>query len=414
MLFLKINLFLTGLFSLFALPSYGNFILSHIFLILSFYLIIILLLYYHVKKNVIKFQNIDIFIISLAFLYYATTLIGTLNSGQYKGIITSQIFLLVFFLIFIIYKFNFRLINTLLLGFIWSSFITSLYVIFDSFYFYSGNFKSLNERIWPEIFLGKAGEHTLTNISSYGGIIIFRPAGFSWDPGLSITGTVIAFVLIAENIVKIKYKKVFLGLLLIGILLSFSKTSIIALFFYFLLKIFKIDKLVIKFLESNKISFLNIIILLVFLSLFYIGFFIPYDSDVIDLSNARHLKYLTSVFYYPYVDYLLELIFGYGYTGVGVFFNKYVTWLKNENFYFGENLNPESTLTNLFFYGGFIGSLFWIITFLYSFYKGNRAIKIVLLTIILLAFGYSINSIWFNFIYLSLVVQGLRNGKNLH
>ena len=104
----------------------------------------------------------------------------------------------------------------------------------------------------------------------------------------------------------------------------------------------------------------------------------------------------------------MEILFGYGYTGVGDFFNKHVDWLKESpGFIFGKNLNPESTLTNIFFYGGIIGSLFWLFTSIFSFYYGNKKIKMLLITLLILSFGYAINSVWFNSLYTTIVLLSL-------
>jgi hypothetical protein len=351
----KISLFLTGFFSLFAIPSYNGVLLVHIFLVISLFLSFFLLAIY--KKNIFLLKT-EYFLLSIGILYYASVMFGTINSGAYSGLLTSQLFFMSFLLVIIMHKIgsNYKLINIFLKGFVYSGIATSLYCIIDFIYFYSGNFNTLNNVIWPQMFLSKADDHTFLNRINLFGIILFRPSGFSWDPGLSITGLIIAFVLLSENIVKLKLRKLVFLLFIIAIIISISKTSIISLFFYlFIVKM--VQNLHIKF-GYGKVPALNFLAVLILFFFLYIGLFIPYDGSVSNLGTARHLKYFSSIFYF-YNQNIFEFLFGYGYTGVGKYFNEYVTWLKDfGNFYFDNNLNPESTLTNIFFYGGAVGSLF--------------------------------------------------------
>jgi hypothetical protein len=244
----------------------------------------------------------------------------------------------------------------------------------------------------------KANEHTFMNRQLIGNVLVYRSSGLSWDPGLTITGVALAFIIINENIVRFKHKKVILTLSVLAVILSVSKTSIIVLAAYTVL-------IFLKKYKFNRIQLLNIAAFLLFVLLLYIGLFIDYGKS--DPSNERHIKYFSSIFYLYKAD-LLEIIFGFGYTGVGEFFNKYVDWLQMEPiFVFDKNLNPESTLTNIFMYGGITGSFFWILTFLFSFRKGNKQIKVFLISLMLLSFGYAINSVWFNSLYITIVLLSL-------
>lgn len=89
--FLRYTVFLMGFVSLFAIPNYKGFILVHLFLLLSFVISFFYLLIY-VKK--IKINKKEYIISSLILLYFATTILGTINSEDYDGIISSLIFLL--------------------------------------------------------------------------------------------------------------------------------------------------------------------------------------------------------------------------------------------------------------------------------------------------------------------------------
>lgn len=330
-------------------------------------------------------------------------MVGTINSQSYSGIITSQIFILTFLTLFIGYKIsNGDLLFVFLKGFCISALITSVFCIVDSIYFYI-NFKPLLETILPDFLMEKANEHTLMNRQLIGNTIVYRSSGLSWDPGLTITGVALAFILINENIVRFKHKKTILILLLLAVIISISKTSILTLFAYVIFTFLK------KY-RVSRIQMLSIVTFSLFVLFLYMGLFIDYGKS--DPSNERHLKYFSSIFYLPKAN-LLEIMFGFGYTGVGDFFNRYVDWLQEEPlFVFDKNLNPESTLTNIFFYGGLIGSLFWLLTFIFSFWKGDKQIKILLITLMILSFGYAINSVWFNSIYITLIFLPLLQNRS--
>ena len=416
--FLRYTVFLMGFVSLFAIPNYKGFILVHLFLLLSFVISFFYLLIY-VKK--IKINKKEYIISSLILLFFATTILGTINSEDYDGIISSLIFLLCFLTIFILFKLskisNINLIANYLKGFFFSSLFTSVFSIIENIYYYI-TFRSLLQDILPKtLYVSKmmARGESIINLQKVSNIVVYRSNGLSWDPGLSITGVVLGFIIFNENIVNVKYKKILQLLILIGIILSFSKTSLVALFAYFILKY--INKLKINKNDIQRIY--NILFILILLILFICGFFVEYNYS--NEGNNRHLKYFSSIIYF-YKQNIFEFFFGYGYTGVGQYFNKYVDWLINvPGFIFGKRLNPESTLTNIFFYGGFIGSLYWILSFYYINNFKNKDIQSILIVIILLMFGYSINSVWFNNFYFILLlttinknIKIINSNKNLN
>lgn len=414
-MFLLSNLlFLTGFVSLFGIPSYKDFILVHIFLSISlFFSVIIFLCKSHYSVN--REERI---LMGITILYYASTMVGTINSGFYSGLLTSQLFLMTFLLVFIAYKINndLTLVKKLLKGFVFSGIATSLFCIADSIYFYSGNFNTLNNIIWPEILLSRGSDHGFLNLINLFGVTFFRPSGLFWDPGITITGVTISFIIVSEEIIKIKLKKIVLLMFFIAIILSISKTSIIALFLYFVLKIFQ--NKVISLDIGRRITILSIVAVSLFLFLLYVGLFIPYNNETqISLGSARHLKYFASLFYF-YKQNIFEMLFGYGYTGVGVFFVKYIDWIYfygSFNYLLGKS--PESTLTNIFLYGGIVGSLFWIFTYVMSFLRGDNNVKILLLILIPLCFGYTFSSVWFNMVYFIMIIINIhkqRQNEYLH
>lgn len=390
--------YLTGLFSLFAIPSYKGFLLVHIFLLTSLYFTLFIL-FLKVPNQKLKLSKNEIILVNLAFLLYISSIIGAMLSDVISGILFSQIFIITFITVSLAFKINKNLIKSLLKGFVASSILTSLYIILQSvfFYLYSINLTTV---IFPEVLLEKANEHTFTNFININGLIFFRSPGFSWDPALTATALIFSIILITENIVFVKRFKLFMIVVLtIGIFLSVSKVSIISLFIYWTAKILRLHRLKL-ILGSYKIHLLSLATFLTFLILLYIGFFFKYTSDA--EGDIRHIKYFSSLFYYFYQS-IPEILFGYGYRGSGEFFNKYVEWFNSvPGFLFDKGSAPESTLTYIFLVGGLCGSFFWIFTYIYAFIKGGKEIKILLFTMLLVTFGNTINSVWFVMLYLSI------------
>jgi len=393
-------IFLTGIVSLFALPSINKFILVHLFLIIALSLLIDI----SISKKILINKS-ELVTIELIILYFISTIIGALISKSYSGIITSFLFILTFVFVFLAYKLNENYILIFLKGFIISAIITSIIVYIDTFYYYLFN-TPLWLKIIPEHLAQKAGDSYGAKIKYIWGIKFYRSAGLSWDPGISMTGVTLAIVLLFEKIVNIKNLKFFLLLMFGAVILSISRTAIYALVFYFFIKSFEkvFNKIKIERTKVNLLTILAFIIIVIFLN---IGIFIEYNNA--SQGTERHLKYFSSLYYF-YKQNFFEFLFGYGYTGVGIFFNKYVDWLYNvKGFYFKPDLNPESTLTNIWFYGGLVGSFFWIYLFFKILLHSIDNIKIVFLILILLSFGYAINSVWFNAILFVLIFWKEKN-----
>ena len=399
---LKISLFLTGFFSLFAIPRYHGFIIVDIFLLSSFF---ISLIFVFIKKN-IMLSKFELFFLSIGLLYYAVVQIGTLNYYNFSGLLTAQLFFLAFLIIFMSYKLNddLSLIFVFIKGFIYSALITAVFIIIEEIYYYAEGFKSLSYILFNKFVPKDVYLTIFIYIKGLGAI--YRPSGFSWDPGLSVTALVIAFILIRESIVYVKFKKSILLLLFLSIMISIDKTSIITIFLYLIFKFFQNKWMVLY--PKFKIHFLSIVLIFSFLFLLYFGLFIQYNISNLDY---HHLKYLGSLFYL-YKENPLEFLFGFGYKGIGSFFNHNINWLKSENFKFSKGTSPESTLTDMFFYGGIIGLFYWGFTFFYSYVKGDNRIKLLMFSMFFILYGYTINSTWFNCIYISIFFLSYHNYKN--
>ena len=403
MIILKTLLFFLGFSSLFTLPVYHGFRIYHLFLILSFTTSIFFIF---IKK--ISITKNELFFFLLWVVYYALTMIGSVISQAYFGILSSQLFIITLLTVFLSYKIDKKNIFFFLKGFIYSAAFTGLFNIIDYIYFINHK-KALISVLFPKNLLGENLEHPLTNLTHIGNNIFYRASGFSWDPGLTITGLALAFIMINENLVALKKmsKYILSVLILIGIILSISKTAIITLIIYFILKLIFHKDLHVLYKRNMYISALSIVFISIIIFLLYIGLFVQYNSSL--EGYIRHLKYFSSIFYYGNQD-ILHILFGYGYVGVGKFFNEHVDWLYNvPGFYFGKNLCPESTLTNIFFWGGLMGAIIWIITFLNTLLSSNKSFKLLLIAIVLLMFGYNINTMWFNYIFFSVVLLHANN-----
>jgi hypothetical protein len=305
--------------------------------------------------------KIDYYLLALSILFYVSTMLGALVSNILTGMLFSQIFLISFLLLFFASKIDKFLIKKFLEGFVVSGVISAIYIMFQTVFFYLYHI-NLNEKLFPEFLLDKAQGHILTNFIGLGGIIFFRASGFSWDPAIVASALVFAIILINENIVNFKnFKFLAIIILTIGVLFSLSKTSIIGLFIYYIIKSLKFYKLRIT-LGNLKISMLSLITIFSFFILLYFGLFLEYTGE----GDIRHLKYFSSLFYF-FNQNIFEIMFGYGYKGAGEFFNKHVDWFNKDiyGFSFKEGFTPESTLTNIFLWGGLLGSFFWIISYIY-------------------------------------------------
>ena len=416
---LEITIFLEGLVSLISIISYKGFLLVHVFLIVN---LTLSLIYIFVANKIFVLNNKWLKMVLLAFVFYFATLIGATNSNDFQGgLIASQLFLLTFssiILYYIIDNDNLKFILIFVKGFIYSAVITSLYTIIDTLHFYLGhNHKSLNVIIFPKYLMLKANGHYLSNFQHIDIIghhlLLYRSSGFSWEPGVTFPAVVITLILLNENIIIIKYKLLLLLIIFIALIVSISKVSLVALLIYFLIRIFKNKN--VKLTKTIKIKALNFLPFLSFIFLFFIGFFIPYltytDANFLTQGNERHLKYFSSVIDY-YKANISQILFGFGYRGVGEFFNKYVVWRTSTGFRYLVGYGPPSALTDLFLWGGLVGIIFWFYSYYVTFINGSNGIKLIMIILIFLMFGGTINSVWFNSIYISIFIMSYSKKLN--
>lgn len=388
-----ISIFYTAFVSIFLIPSFHGLILVHFGLIITFFLVFP---YMSLKK--IRMTKYESHLFLFFLFFYLSSMLGAYHSGGINGVVTSQIFLLCFFLTYFAYQND--LLSVVLKGFYLSALFSSVFIIADALYYYCfGNFEPLIYKIFPSTLAAvENGGHTLENRSTLMGAIFYRPCGLSWDPGMSITAIVLAFVLYNENLIKIKKRKFCNFIFVISIFLSLSKSSIIALFIYILLKFFSLTS---KKIAETKKRLVFYIAIFIFLFLFFIGFLINYTGS----GNQRHLKYFSSLVY-TLRSNPLYFLFGYGFTNPGLFFDLYVNWLNSTGFSL-TGTSCESTLTNIFLIGGAIGSVFWIFSF-YLLLKTNKASYLyVLLTIFIISFGYTIVSCWFYIAFFSITFSAI-------
>jgi hypothetical protein len=399
----KLN-YICGLFSLFFIPKYSIFNLANFSLIISVFIIFFIFIL-SISEIKINSKHIYFFIFSSIFIF--VSIIGSFNTKAVSDSILSSInFTITLFFVFFSYNLNRNSSLGFYKGFIDSSLITSVWIIID-FFFYQKYHISINEIVIPKNLLDI--DHTITFNFEFNSILLYKPAGFSWDPGMSVTAIVLAFVFIDQKIINITKENYVKLLMFNAIMLSLSLTSIISLFAYLIIKNI-VNRRYLKIL-SLKISSISIIAIFTFLTLFFISYQTRIEKATTALEGGKltHLKYLSGIMDYPKLPFE-KFLFGFGYRGVGEFYNKYVKWFTG---YFDKGANPESTLTNIFFIGGIIGTLYFVTSYIICFRNLNIRYKYVLFLILILSFGYGINSTWFNVILLYLFIEGYNNKLNI-
>ena len=339
--------FIIGLFSLFFIPKIGLFTLSNVVFLSCFFIILLLMI---VNLRIIKI-NLKSFIKYLLIIIFINfTIIGAINSWDIQhGVLSSIMFFNILTAVFLSYLFNKYFYIYFFKGFIYSAFLSALWVILD-FIFFNYNGYSINEFIFPQNLLDV--NHKITFVLNYNGILLYKPAGFSWDPGMSITAIVVAFILVDQNIIKLKFKKLFMFIYMIAVIISLSFTSIFSLVIYLLVKLF--------FKETNftfnklKISSLGLITIFSFLLLLIVSFSVDLGkaTNAIEGGKLTHLKYLSGIEYY-FDGKLINIFFGYGFRGIGEFYNQYVSWFEG---HFLKGQNPENVLILFFIWRGYYRS----------------------------------------------------------
>jgi len=145
---------------------------------------------------------------------------------------------------------------------------------------------------------------------------------------------------------------------------------------------------------------------------------LPFISEIdlglyFDEGTVRHIKYFSELYNLVYAS-LPEMVFGYGYRGTGEFFNRYVLWLNEvHGFEFSEFSVAESTLTNLFLYGGILGSIYNLFLY-FSLLVKEKDYKYIVYLFILLYFGYTFENIWSTFIIYYLWFSNFIGNKMYH
>ncbi|MCS6983685.1 MAG: hypothetical protein NZM25_00985 [Leptospiraceae bacterium] len=401
-------LYLLGLVSLFLLPALGRLTLAHLFFTIFALYLISWLVSAKLVMPFLSFLKKNRLFALLALLYFISTSIAAVKEKNPMGLLASLMFLGVFWGAAVVYFMEEQGQNTLFLfflrGFCHSAVVTSFILLVDV-WLYRTSGKILLQYL-PTFLTTPAGEHVLINtdhpLAPY---LSFwhplRPAAFSWDPGLNIPALVIAFVVINEGLLIMKYNRLVRFFLLLGIFLSFSKTSVIACLAYLLLKgIF----FVLRHKEKAQSFMERWFPLLLFLFLFHIGFFFAYEA--LPMTYSRHLKYLGSVVYLVKTS-VWDILFGFGYRRTGYFLLNHVPWFQQDK-QFDPYADIESLLTNVFLWGGAMGSLFWLYSYVKAYMGSKRQERLLLLVIMFLSFGYNFHTVWFLFFYLSFLWHQLK------
>lgn len=364
---------------------------------------ILFLVYQIVCIDKLIFSKDECRLLFLTLLFFFCSIIGAITSNGTSGILTSFVFLIAFITTLSSIKYGFN--NQLLKGFFFCGLLSSIWIIIDAIQFYLFTREPL---IWQVAPITKNPDamgrpHPFLNLASVFGIPLYRPCGFSPDPGCSVTGITLAYVLYKEDFFEIKKRKLYDLIVFTAIIVSISKTSIFSLIMYFIIK--KVPNYYIP-MKNKKINFLVFLAYIELTCLFAIGLITPYTGD----GNERHLKYFASLIYAP-TSNLIYFLFGYGLTNTGIFFDNYVPWFSSVGNFKLENHICESTLTNIFLYGGLLGSFLWMFVF-YSIIKSNNPKHLILLDIIIfLSFGYTISGSWLYFVLFSICLRSMKTYK---
>ncbi|MCM1321063.1 MAG: hypothetical protein NC041_05290 [Bacteroides sp.] len=391
--------FSTALVSIVLWPRVQGLLLSQ-FGILA----IVVLMFFIVALKGMRLHIEEVILLFLVVLFFFCSVMGAIFSFGYSGIMTSFAFLLSFLITLSSVKTGYN--KVLLKGFFFCAFFSSIWILMDATQFYLLTRTPLIWQVFPITsdpnIIGVP--HPFLQLTSLAGIPLYRPCGFSPDPGCSVTAISLAYVLYKERIVTVKERKIYDAIIILAIIVSVSKTSIIALFFYFLFR--KFNFLDLREKETHQPLMLKICIILIFV-LFFVGLVLPYTGK----GNERHLKYFASLVYVPTAE-LQYVLFGYGLTNTGFFFDNYVPWLMNQEFQLTGAI-CESTLTNVFLYGGILGSLLWFYVFFLVWKSKDTKVAGIFTILILLSFGYTISGAWFYFVIFSLCFKCIKNQKIL-
>lgn len=399
---MSILFFLFGFFSLWLVPGYYRLNLPYVFFILLWFFSFGLILKNKFLNDYFLFMRKYLRVFILAFLYGAASIFAALRFANFSGIFPVFVVLSVFLFwsfVFFLKEKGFSLqIENYLRGFWYGALFISLYIMAEAYFYYT-QYMALNELLFPDYLLQAARGHTYFNEDySYLSLFhrpLFRPAGLSWDPGLTLPALVLVLIFGIENVIFFPMRKIGLWLIFLGILISTSKTALGGFFIYLFAKLcFWIFGF---FKNSIREKLEKISPLVGFLAFILVGipFFFVEDFH----SGFIHIRYLASLVFL-YKANFIEFMFGFGYRNTNYFFHKYVPWVQNvADFPVTGLADVESLLTNIFLWGGFVGSLFWIFTYVKSYQFALKKERLILLTLIALAFGYNFHTLWFLVFY---------------
>ncbi|RMA93315.1 hypothetical protein [Hydrogenothermus marinus] len=392
----KLLVFLIGVFSLIFIPDFYG------IKIVDFFLVLLLsLLFFNLLKSNIRFNVFLLIVYFVIIIFFLITIIGaTINTeSPIKSILVAIRYSIIVTIIFLLSNQSKQLksyFRIFMKGFVVSVLINSLWIFADTIYYYTvGGFFSINENLR---FLVLGNDHGLTNrlhVSFMNSnIFLLRSAGIGWDPGGIATALVIGFIYVYETS---KSKKL-LVIIALSIFLTLSTTGIVAFIVYLIFNFLYRKN---KVLAMTSISFL-------FLFVYIISFIVKPSFVNYDDGKYRHLIYISKVFNIVYAK-PTEMLFGYGYRGTGTFMNRYSELPKLQNFYFQENQIPESTLANLFLYGGILGALIQVVIFTLLLYYGNRLERSIIIILLFSYLGYTFENFWTIFIVYMLLFIKVRN-----
>lgn len=396
---LSVVFFYTGITSLILYPRPFGFRFNQIGIII---LVIIAFLWISVRE--IRLLKEEVGLACLSVLFTISASIGTISTGMPDGIMTSLVFLFCFIVILFSVKAGYN--EVLLKGFFFSGLVSSIYIIIDAAQFYLLSFEPLIWTLSPETrnpdLMGIP--HPFLNFSQVGPLLLYRACGLCPDPGVSVTGITLGYVIYKEKWFSMRHRKIYDLIIIAAILLSISRTSIIATCGYYVLRHLKF----VTMIEKGRVSIKRRPSLWYFLAalicaLFIVGLILPYEGN----GEERHLKYFSSLIYFPLSD-LVNFLFGYGMSNTGYYFETVVPWSKG---FFTEGQVCECTMANIFLYGGFIGSLVWIYTFGLIIKPQDRSLLIVSIILTLLMFGYTISGSWFFFVVFSATFKAIELSK---
>jgi hypothetical protein len=337
-------------------------------------------------------------------IYFSITAIGSINADSLDGIFVTLQYALVFITVslLIVSIGSDQFLYAFIRGYIWSCILSSIWTLLDTAYYYTHGLVSINE-----LFFSSYNKHPLTNRLLIHGLLPLRASGFGWDPGGIAAALVIAYILADVRFVEMRSIRLIKAVLIVSLVLTFSRNGISVLLLYLIYK--AVAKLKVTVHRGTRVQLENYL-LLVFFAVFF-AFSLAYPSTGSgDPGTVRHIKYLSSILYYAYAS-LPDLLFGFGYRGTQIFFLKYVPFASMSDFFTGANSVVESTLTNLFLYGGLYGIAVNALIFLTIIFYGSKKERTVICFLLVAYIGYTFECVWTNVLIYGFLFSALRRAQ---